>query len=149
MAIPIEQLYRLSARDEQLSWLQPVILGQLQGAASTAVGAGWTIPKSALVVAKKIFVRAIPAAGQRALLVQALLSPPEPSTAFVLLGSKDVSNIPTVALQHDLTVELGDMYISENWRITGQVLYDAGVGFNQLNVSFTGVQIPNGNVDRV
>jgi len=138
-----EYLYQLSSRDQQVTWLDPLLTS------GSTVGAGQAIhtiavPNNRVLVLQHALLQATPAALEFVGLMQLSLLPPAGGFEMLLKG-QDVNLAADVAGFLDWQ---GSLVLPPSWRIRALANYSGGGGSNTaLNIG--GILIPPGNLQRV
>jgi len=140
-----EYLYRLTARDEQVTPLEIVNVFGTSGALATPtppIAAFGTVPKGKIFLITSVNATLIPGGAQLPLSWQ--LQVFRPGVSNVGLCSGSFSGTTTAALPL-YGSKGGPFYIPEDYQFVGQSVFNAGAANNSFRLDITGIYIPRGN----
>lgn len=140
-----ELLYQLSARDQQVTWLDPILDAASTAAAAVNPTASFLVPEGRCLVLQAAVVKGSPGAGQN--ITRMFLS----IQTLVGTASRDLKFDDTDRAA-DFRVALdwqGSILIPPGWRLHGSVQFNAGVQVNTTELNTYGLLIPIGNIQRV
>lgn len=145
MFVP-EFLYRLSQRDEQVTWLDPRLFDEVAAVAAASVTVQDVVPEGRVLLLQSACATQTPGAGQNI-------------TRLTLQVVGQVANAPAVLLATDSTIGAandqsdinwsGSIIVPPGWTVRGSGAFSAGVAVNNVRLSYAGVLIPVANVQRV
>lgn len=141
-----ELLYQLSARDQQVTWLDPRFDQQSTSLLAISVPTPvFQVPVDRVFVLCAAAVRADPGAGQNvdSLVIQILA--PAGSAGFNLKQRTEVA-AANINVDLDWT---GEILLPPAWQIRGIGSFNAGAVANLVVHNFFGILIPVGNIQRV
>lgn len=138
-----ELLYVLSPRDENVTWLDPIIfrLSALQ-AIQQLDAVGDVVPEGKALLLHNASVQGVAAGGQTVVWMDLNIERP-PATILYPLANK----ISTVQFD-GLNLGTG-LLIPPGWRIRGRINFNSGLAANQVILTYFGVLIPIANIQRV
>lgn len=143
-----ELLYQLSARDQQVSWLDPSVSRITAGAAAPTVTANLlTVPAGLALILQALSVGLDPGAAQSILNVAFRILPPAPAAAPEVLISNEWFVL--TANQNRAHNWQGSVLVPPGWRLACVGTFDAGAANNVVDASHMGILIPIGNVQRI
>lgn len=141
-----EFLYRLSERDQQVTWLDPFIFEQGVSVAGTTPNTTVSsVPLDRALVVQSATVVGIPGAGQACTFLRMTVRAPLGNQSIRLFqqGFAVAANV-----QQAINWQ-GSILIPPLWSLTVESVFDAGVAVNQIVGGIWGILIPVGNVQRV
>jgi hypothetical protein len=139
-----EFLYRLTQRDQALTWLDPVWAESDAIVATTAPnGTVLTVPQDRLLLVQTLSLVGLPGAGQNNTFLRATIRPPQGNQSIRL-----VQEAFTTAGNHTANWQ-GSAVVPPSWSITFESVFDAAVNPNQVICSAGGMLIPPGNIQRI
>lgn len=145
MFIP-ESLYLLSARDQQVTWLEPFASDFSSSLAATEVIVSSSmVPDGRCLILQSCVLAGDPGAAQAARQLQLRLV--APGGGVVFLAGKE--NTPDVADLNRWLNWSGSILVPQDWSIAGDVTFSAGAAANLAELSVVGVLIPIGNIQRI
>lgn len=152
-----EGLYTLSARDQQVTWLDPGMYGEASGIpgplySNTIAGDGSVsqqVPEGRALILQHVLANFQPgpiaAPVQVSTLRRILVRPPNAGTTEVWLKEERNALAAGVALSLDWQ---GSLLVPPRWFVQAYAEYNGGVA-NELTLNIGGMLIPIGNVQRL
>lgn len=149
-----ESLFLLSQRDAQVSWLDPANIGTPSGVfipplSSNAVGTdgsvSWQVPQGRALILQHVHCFFQPGGVQISSLRRILVRPAAAGTTEVWLHEE--RNSLAAGVGQELTWQ-GSIILPERWYVQGYGEFNGGVA-NELVLSFAGLYIPLGNIQRI
>ena len=140
-----EVLYRLSKRDEQVTWLDPVasrISATLAGINPVAI---YTVPNDRVLVLTAACIEATPGVGQNILLKVLHTRPPTGGTNVTFRSDYVAGG---VGVQQGMDWD-GEIAVPPSWTVNGNVLFNAGAVASTATLMMHGLLIPVGNIQRL
>jgi len=140
-----EFLYRLSARDEKVTWLDPrnerivVILANAQ------VNADVSVPDSQVLILMAAQVTGLPGLAQNVASNLLQIIPPGQANSMEL---KRQSAALAANVISDLDWQ-GEIIVPPDWTVRAAVAYNAGAVNNETRLSLFGILIPVANIQRI
>lgn len=147
MAFFPELLYQLNERDQQSTWLDPLLTRSTASTAATSVTA-----TSAIVPLGRILVLQSCSAGgdgggaQLCLRLAIGVTPPNQTTGFAL--ASQISDPPAGFAQVRANWS-GSVIVPAGWSLFATGTFNLGVAANSVNLDLAGIFLPVGNVQRV
>lgn len=143
-----EQLYQLSVRDLQGTWLDPLIQLTSESAGTTNVVANFTIPEGRALLLNFAGVEGRPGTGQNIVNSTLLLtSEIAGASTFIFLA---VDNIAKAANVNAMLSWTGaTLLVPPTWLLQANVNYNAAVTNNVTRLHLHGLLIPVANIQRV
>jgi hypothetical protein len=142
-----EFLYQLSARDQQVTWLDPLIQDQATTALLADISVDITVPDARILVLKNLTSQALPGAAQNVSTFHLLsLVPPTPGTNSIELTL--IRNALAVGVNSILTWT-GDVLVPPGWRVRARAVFNAAAAANTVGLDVVGILIPVGNIQRL
>lgn len=138
-----EFLYQLSARDQQITWLDPVIRNLDVSVAAVVVNADAFLANDRALILTNAVVNAFAGAAQTSDNTSLFLIPPGSSISIGLRGER-----PAAAANVILNW-VGQVLVPPGWTLRGAAAFNAGVAANRVVFDFAGMLIPVGNIQRV
>lgn len=139
-----ELLYQLSARDQQVTWLDPLLLSLDASSAAVDVFAVRAVPQGSALVLQALSVFADPGAGQN--IVDQQLRIQDESGVSIVLKRDAAAAAANINRSIDWQ---GSILVPPNWLVVGFASFNAGVAANAVELNLVGVLIPIGNIQRV
>lgn len=139
-----EFLYKLSARDEQVTWLDPVTRRLSITNAAIFCGVDLLLPEGRALVLTQAICQTDPGAGQNVVSMRIYLQGPDQITHDLVKSN--------TALAANLNGNLdwqGEVIVLPGWRLGLEGEFNAAVAANVTSGSFMGLSIPIGNIQRV
>lgn len=140
-----EFLYQLSARDQQVTWLDPQLGTVVTSTAATSVSSSLTVPDARLLVVTALNLEAAPGLAQ--------------NITQMFLGFFNVATNVLASLTEDLVAKganaassidwQGEIVLPPGWGIRATGSFNAAAAANQVILTVAGILIPIGNVQRV
>lgn len=146
MLIP-EFLYRLSQRDEQVTWLDPRLLAS--SLSQAAVGPAlnlFTVPPGNVLVLSSVVGRGVAGGAQTMSELVLEVNTPQQTEPLVTLTGQVFD--PAVSTARFITWS-GQLIIPAEWIIRIVGTFNAAVAANTIRGSVAGILIPVANVGRV
>jgi len=141
-----EFLYQLSAKDQQVTWLDPVTDIISATINQTTIDLIFTVPDGRALILKALQIFAIPGAGQTTSVRQLHVNRRAPDTSEIRLVRSDVVLGAGVAGNEDWQ---GEILLMPGWRLFGRAVFNALVNANTVNLSLAGILIPIANIQRI
>jgi hypothetical protein len=139
-----EYLYKLSSRDQQVTWLDPRFDALSVAAAAASVQSTLRVPDGRVLVLSAAVVDAIAGAAQTLDRIVLFCEPPDPSTiSFRISGGIFAASV------EQFVTWTGQLVIPPNWKVAATARFNAGVAANTVALSLAGILIPVGNIQRV
>lgn len=142
-----ELLYQLSARDQQVTWLDPFIRRVSVVLAAAQVEATLEVPDGQVLILQSGCVAAIPGGAQTG------------NTGELGLRPRGVSAGNQIDLSNALEASLagsarhlewsGSVIVPPEWNVVGLVNYSAGAVANETILMIVGILVPVGNIQRI
>jgi hypothetical protein len=143
-----EFLFQLSARDQQVTWLDPLITDQVVSAALTTVDALIRVPDGRCLILTTAVTSVDPGAGQNfTAITLALLAPGPVATANVVEIAEN--RTPGAADANFALAWSGAVLVPPGWAVLARNVFNSGVAANVTRLNITGMLIPVGNIQRV
>jgi hypothetical protein len=139
-----EYLYQLSARDQQVTWLDPLITVVTQSTAGTAVTATYTVPNDRALILQAAVLVILAGAAQTS--NEAYLGASRLATGAIF---RFANSVYAAALQPDPLEFSGSLVIPAQWNVTGTAGFNAGVAANIVSLNIFGILIPIANIQRI
>ena len=141
-----EFLYKLSPRDEQVTWLDPLWQRTSQGTAAVSVSSpAIVVPDGRLFLLQHVFSFALGGGAQTTTYHELILQNPDLVTDMYL----DINPNTGVAGGSTLIRWDGSVWVPPRWRLFAKGTFSAGAVINTVTLTAHGVLIPIGNVQRV
>lgn len=140
-----ELLYQLSARDQQVTWLDPLIQIASASAAQLSVDSVIDVPEGQVLLLKSVSSGATPGAAQNVDTQEILVNARGATIATRLVGRR---HNPGSAIS-DFINWTGTILVPAGWQIRGRGTFSAGAAANATSLHVVGTLIPLGNVQRV
>lgn len=142
-----EFLYQLNARDQQVTWLEPLFT-QINPAA--ALQAAWSelvyqVPNDRVLVLTHVFASANPGGAQGVTDLAIFARVPLSSPAYRLLFFSET----IVAGLTRATRWQGELLLPPGWQIAISATFDAAAVANAVSADVAGVLIPTGTIQRL
>jgi hypothetical protein len=140
-----ESLVRLSARDDQVTWLDPLFTNVQISVANALAEPIFIVPDPRALILTHMEAEFDPGAGQNIVTARVWVAPPTASAPFANLRHS------LNALAADVNLELtwdGQILIPPLWRVIATGIFNAGVAANLSRVTLAGMLIPVANVQR-
>lgn len=146
MAFFPEFLYKLSDRDQEVTWLDPVVVhSDVSAAVAVIQSAVYTVPGDRMLILQNVSMLANPAAGRAVIDLNFALQPPPPETTTYRV----VQEFWTVAADVNRGLNWsGSILVPPLWRVSAIAVIDGAAG-GQIVHDIFGILIPKGNVQRV
>lgn len=141
-----EFLYQLTARDQQVTWLDPTLRADSTSAAAASVSSTiFTIPQGQVLILLNAMCRGTPGGAQFVARTRIDVLPPAASNNF-FLASDDTIGGAGLSLSVTWT---GEVLIPATWQLRGVADFNAGAVANTIEFHFMGILIPAANIQRV
>lgn len=148
MLVP-EQLIRLSARDQQVTWLDPLIIsvGLSQAIIDIAVDSA-QVPLGRMFILSHASMDITPGGGAQVFTQQIRLhsGPPPNLLPFVTL-KQQLSNVPLAGDEGSLDWD-GHVYLMPGQFLRARATLSSGVPVHTINLQAWGILVPIANVQR-
>jgi len=139
-----EQLYVLSQRDLQVTWLDPIIRELSASIASPNVNTPiLTVPQDRYLILLHCLLHVRPGAGQANSETRINANPPIQGAAIQLLAIGTRANDV-----REFAHAWPGLLLPPNWSLQGSGNFSAGVAANLVAVSIFGILVPAGNIQR-
>lgn len=140
-----ESLYLLSQRDQQVSWLDPVLFRNEAAIAAVDLGLNFTVPNGRALILQNVLVYAIGGGAQTVTAMEIALQLPGAGVgSFVYLTAREPVGAAVAQLQWQ-----GSVIVPEKWQVAGNASFSAGAVANTIVTGTTGVLVPIGNMQRL
>lgn len=139
-----ESLYLLSQRDQQVTWLEPVIQRSTSTSAAVSISHAFAVPEGRALLLQHAHVRAIGGAAQLNTVRSLYLDRPGAPEVYL---DRSLTAGP-VAGEAFLEWQ-GSVLLPAGWRVTTSSTFDAAANPNSLYTSLAGLMIPIGNIARL
>lgn len=141
-----EFLLRLSQRDEQVTWLDPLLIERVEAVANVTVATlPATIPTDRALIIQTVVGQATPGAAQS--VTELLLQIIAPGSNLLIDFAGE--SFPVVANQARHLNWSGSILIPPGWGVRARAAFDAGAAVNTARMELIGMFIPVGNIQRV
>lgn len=141
-----EQLYQLSQRDLQVTWLDPAIFQNIDILAAVSVNTTlFTVPEGRVLLLQSVSAIADPGAAQSCRSVSISLLQPVSATLFPLARE----TFAVAADQDRVANWSGSIMVPPGYGINALATFDAAVAANSIRGDMVGLLIPLANVQRV
>lgn len=141
-----EFLYRLSQRDQQVTWLDPSYNTGLLSDTSVGLERNLvTVPDGRVLILESASVEADPGAAHACTRIRIVATTPVVNLDFVIAQA-------TFAVTANLTQSLnwsGSLLIPPGWSVRMLGVFDAAVAANQIQGYSLGMLLPVGNIQRI
>jgi hypothetical protein len=142
-----EFLYRLSQRDQQVTWLDPVVSFQQDAQLAVNVSVTFTVPDARALVLQHASIVASPSGAQTSTLREIVLRVPGVGTTNSGFLKREET---TGAGGQDFFLDWqGSAIIPPQWRIIANGTFVGVATANTVNLTVLGILIPIGNIQRV
>lgn len=148
-----EGLYTLSARDQQVTWLDPLFFRDESSIAAVSHEITYNVPQGRALLLQTLVADAAAGAAQTVSDAQAMARPPTTNQQYYIAvnwynggGGFPVS---AAAPQQRAINWRGSILIPELWRVSIQANFSAGAAANFCHLSLIGLLLPIGNIQRV
>lgn len=140
-----EALYLLSQRDQQVTWLDPVVFDSNQSLAQVNVTAAYTVPTGRILILQNVSVEFAAGAGQTVTWGGAVIRPvPTPSPYGILMAEYFAAGAVKVTVNWS-----GSIIVPSGWLVQSDAIFNAGANPNYAALAMHGILIPVGNVQRL
>jgi hypothetical protein len=139
-----ESLYLLSARDQQVSWLEPVFFREEVLDTQVGLEIQYQVPQGRCLLLQTAVGDGAAGAAQTCDNLQVLARPPTANVQTYLAVSWYGG-----ALQGRMVNFSGSVIVPELWIVMAQANFSAAANANFVHLSISGLLIPIGNVVRV
>lgn len=140
-----EFLYRLSSRDQQVTWLDPRFDSLTASAAGLTVEVDFTVPSDRPLILTSANIVATPGAGQ-AVIAMLLRSLAQGDSSPVNLAAREIE----VAVAGSRFLNwTGEVILPPAWSLRARASFSAAVNPNDVELHLAGILIPVGNIQRV
>jgi len=140
-----EFLYQLSARDQRVTWLDPLITDLTTLASSLQIDVPVIVPEGRCLVLKNAVTEADPGAAQIVNVIALGLVTPSLSNFIEL----QINRTPFAADTTAIPSWQGEVVVPPLWQITARGVFNAVVAANRVRLDIVGILIPVGNIQRV
>lgn len=146
-----ESLYLLSARDQQVTWLDPLFTGALELTAAVAdLQQNYVVPDGRALLLQSVHVFGSGGGAQTCTYIEIALDLPGSPLTYTYLSSNYPGSPGAVAAVQTRTQQWsGALIVPEKWRVAGAAGFSAAAVPNSVFLSVAGLLIPIGNVQRV
>jgi hypothetical protein len=140
-----EFLFRLSQRDQQVTWLDPVSLQVSSAVAAASITAiGTVVPIDRVLVLTNAIMLATAGAAQ---------TTQQQSLQVVAVGgfvtTIAIDTIVSAAAGRAPLNWAGQVLVPPSWTVRAVGTFNAGAAVNNVDISLHGILIPAGNIQRV
>lgn len=147
MFVP-EFLYQLSARDQQVTWLDPIARVFVASVAAATVIPSFTVPTDRVFILTNSHISGVGGGAQTVARIALALTPPGGLVAAgpnVDVEGLEVPGAPNIARLS----WTGELMVPPAWMVSAIVLFSAGAVANTVNLNLNGCLIPVANIQRV
>lgn len=145
MFVP-EFLYQLSARDQQRTWLDPVLVSLSANVAGVEFNSNvFLIPNDKVMIVNNLVLAADPGAAQACIALQLSLLVPT-ALSFIPIAR---TTFAAVLNENQALNWSGSLVAPPGYAVNMLGTFDAGVAANQITGTVVGILIPVGNIQRV
>lgn len=142
-----EFLFQLSARDQQVTWVDPLYA---QRAPAAALAAAWselitTVPEGRALVLTNAVAAGNPGGAQACTFLGIQTRPPTLTPAFSLQAEE----FPVTASLTQTINWQGEVIVPPTWQVVLIATFDAAAIANAVSADLIGILIPVGNIARV
>jgi hypothetical protein len=140
-----ESLLKLSPRDQQVTWLDPIDLDVETSAAATTVEAAYFVPFDRILILQNAHLHAQPGA---AILTSALTI----ATFYQTTGNPNFLTRNDTDVAAGLFANLtwtGSIVVAPGWGVLGRGSFGGAAAPNLVNLALHGMLIPVANIQRV
>jgi len=143
-----EFLYQLSERDQQTTWLDPVVSFVRVAGGLTVLTSTFTVPVGRMLLLTSACVFGLPGAGQSCNGVRVEVRPRDAALAVVIARWVPVT-LPS-PVTNPITINFsGQVIVPADWTVVSLGDFTFAAANNTLDASLTGILLPIGNVQRV
>lgn len=143
-----DYLYELSARDQQLSWLDPLITRVTLSSNTVTVEPQYEVPSGKALLLRSVSIWGD--AGTTQTVTSLFIELAHTTAGFETYLATIFSEQLTTATKNDIALNWsGLIVLPQNWIIRGTSNFDNGVNANTSSISLVGMLIPIGNIQRV
>lgn len=140
-----EGLYTLTPRDQQVTWLEPVLSRQEASLAAVTIGLNYTVPVGKALILQNVFLHGDGGAAQTTDELEIALQLPGSGVgSYTYLEANFTIGTDKAVLTWE-----GSVIVPERWQVAGAGVWSAGAAANFLLHCVVGVLIPIGNIARV
>lgn len=140
-----EQLFVLSQRDQQVTWLDPYLRNTQSTVAAVSVNSGLQVPVDRALLFYAAYAEFIPGAAQNVANNSISLFPA--SGSFEVKVKRNlIAGAANVPLILDWS---GFILLPPTWIIRATAAFNAGAAGNTVELSVAGILIPPANIQRV
>lgn len=141
-----EFLYQLSARDQQVTWLDPRIArGDTLLAAAAVTAVAITVPTGLVLVLQNASLEADPGAAQN--VTESFFELLTPDAATGVRITQDRTALAANVIGH--LNWSGSILVPPNWQVRGAANFNAAAAANRVIADCIGILLPVGNIQRV
>lgn len=140
-----EALFLLSARDQQVTWIDPVITRIDLTLAALSVNVVFTVPLGRVLILQHCESNADPGAAQNVVLQQIHVQHPS-GAPQARLKRNDVPGAADATMHLDWQ---GSILVPERWEVRSVADFNALVAANSTQLTVIGALIPIGNIQRL
>lgn len=140
-----EFLYQLSPRDQQVTWLDPVITRVAVAVASINPIAVFTVPADRCLILQTASMEATPGLGQN-VAQQFLFTRSQGGGQNFTFRSDVTPGAANTTLTLDWS---GSILVPANWTVQGSGVFNAGAVANGVVLMLHGILIPVSNIQRL
>lgn len=140
-----EFLYQLSGRDQQVTWLDPVLQRLDASGAAVNLTVSYQVPVDRVLLLSALALEVGPGLAQNYTGAIARILGPGASTDSRLAGTLT----PGAANQNAFIPWQGEVIVPPNWFVGANVDYNAAVAVNTMRLSIFGILVPVGNIQRL
>lgn len=140
-----EGLYTLSARDRQVTWLDPVLFHSSSSVAAGTVTVDYTVPEGRILLLQTATVEAVSGAAQTVSWLAVVARPVSSAVPYVTFAGEWTTGAPA----NRFVNWSGAIAVAPGWLIQGSAIFNAGAAANAVGLALLGLLIPSGNIQRV
>lgn len=145
-----EGLYTLSARDQQVTWLDPLFTRVELVAAAADLQANYVVPDGRALILQSVHTYGEGGGAQNCTYIEIALDLPGSPLTYTYLSSHYLG-APGAAVIGNNRAQMwsGSIVVPEKWRVAGAAGFSAAALANSVFHSVVGLLIPIGNIQRI
>lgn len=144
-----EFLYQLSARDQQVTWLDPFFSNAESTGAAAALSANITPDRQRTFILSSLSANAFVTGAATVAALLLLAVPPQGNPQFAIAQTSSAYTGGGAAGTQLQLNWSGELIIPPGWILRATALYSAAVAGNEVEMTAGGILIPAGNIQRV